>query len=186
MLVPERALYAVFYFGLDFAEVELIGHHWHVSRLRLIFASMSSSRLLWACRLSRQRVLRSATAPNFGSRGLASKAPLKYNVPKIAVNRQSLNVLAVLLAATMCGAVGGYSIAHSTGVPSIQTLQTPKYGTAEDFKLAIKELKETFPRDGGVSTDEADLIIHGESPYHHHDGTYIYLLFLAIFSLTHG
>ncbi|KAJ7933827.1 FAD-linked oxidase-like protein [Mycena leptocephala] len=25
-------------------------------------------------------------------------------------------------------------------------------------------------RDGGVSTDEADLIIHGESPYHHHDG----------------
>lgn len=74
----------------------------------------------------------------------------------------------------MCGAVGGYGIAHSTGIPSMENTQTPKYGTAEDFKLAIKELKDALPRDGGVSTDEADLIIHGESPYHHHDGSGIF------------
>ncbi|KAF7357844.1 D-lactate dehydrogenase [cytochrome], mitochondrial [Mycena venus] len=132
---------------------------------------MSASHLLWACRVLRQRVFKTATKlPSFGSRGLASNAPPKFNPPKVAVNRQSLNVLAVLLATTMCGAVGGYSIAHSTGIPSTQPPQTPKYGTAEDFKLAIKELKEALPREGGISTDEAELIIHGDSPYHHHDG----------------
>jgi D-lactate dehydrogenase (cytochrome) len=75
----------------------------------------------------------------------------------------------------MCGAVGGYSIAHSTGATSIQATQTPKYGTAEDFKLAAKELKEALPRDGAVSTDNADLVIHGGSPYHYHDGLFYFV-----------
>ncbi|KAJ7020023.1 FAD-linked oxidase-like protein [Mycena alexandri] len=48
-------------------------------------------------------------------------------------------------------------------------MTAPKYGTAEDFKLAIEELKDALPREGGVSTVQADLVIHGESPYHHHD-----------------
>jgi D-lactate dehydrogenase (cytochrome) len=91
------------------------------------------------------------------------------------VSRQNFGIFAVLLASTMCGAVGGYSIAHSTGILSMENTQTPKYGTAEDFKLAIKELKDALPRDGGVSTDEADLIIHGESPYHHHDGSGLFI-----------
>ncbi|KAJ7267660.1 FAD-linked oxidase-like protein [Mycena haematopus] len=124
---------------------------------------MFSSRLLWAWRLSRENAFKAVTKPPFGFRGLASKIPLKslsnINAPKVLVNRpKSLNVqvLAVLLATTMCGAVGGYSIAQSTGVSSMPAAQTPKYGTAKDFKLAIKELKETLPRDGGVSTDRVE------------------------------
>ncbi|KAJ7879579.1 FAD-linked oxidase-like protein [Mycena olivaceomarginata] len=90
------------------------------------------------------------------------------NIPKPVVNRQNLNALAVLLAATI--------IAHSNWCYLKQATQTPKYGTAEDFKLAAKELKEALPPGSyprtlrAVSTDNADLVIHGGSPYHYHDG----------------
>ncbi|KAJ7475408.1 hypothetical protein B0H11DRAFT_1917811 [Mycena galericulata] len=70
----------------------------------------------------------------------------------------------------MCGAVGGYSIALSTAASSPSPAQPVEYGTADDFKSAIKELKETIKHTGGVLTDRADLIIHGESSYHHHNG----------------
>ncbi|KAJ7121355.1 FAD-linked oxidase-like protein, partial [Mycena crocata] len=75
---------------------------------------------------------------------------------------------AVLLAATMCGAVGGYSIALSTAVAQPTTSKL-EYGTPKDFEQAIKELKSIFPP-AGLSTDKGDLTIHGESPYHQHDG----------------
>jgi hypothetical protein len=133
----------------------------------------SSRRLFGACRAPWQHI--SKAKPTFTYRGLSSRSLPKYNIPKPVVNRQNLNALAVLLAATMCGAVGGYSIAHSTGATSIQATQTPKYGTAEDFKLAAKELKEALPRDGAVSTDNADLVIHGGSPYHYHDGLFYFV-----------
>ncbi|KAF8199977.1 FAD-binding domain-containing protein [Mycena galopus ATCC 62051] len=147
---------------------------------------MSSSRLLWACRFSRHHVLK--TKSPFGFRGLGSAAPRppKLNAPKVVLSRQNLNVLAVLLAATMCGAVGGYSVAQSTAVPSLPAAQSPIYGTTEDFKLAIKELKEALPRDRGISTDEAELVVHGESPYHHHAGAFIRFVLLHSFPLkTH-
>ncbi|KAJ6594470.1 FAD-binding domain-containing protein [Mycena capillaripes] len=131
---------------------------------------MSSSRLVWVCRVSRQRAPINASAPSFYSRGLKSTALPKYNAPKVTLNRQTLSLLAMLLATTTCGAVGGYSIAQSTAVPSTENTKPLKYGTAQDFIQAIKELQEALPRDGGVSTDPADLVIHGESPYHHHDG----------------
>ncbi|KAJ7782378.1 hypothetical protein DFH07DRAFT_864875 [Mycena maculata] len=71
----------------------------------------------------------------------------------------------------MCGAVGGYNIALSTVVTPTTAVHPLEYGTEEDFKSAIKELKETLQHSefGGISTDQADLIIHGESPYHHHN-----------------
>ncbi|KAJ7680890.1 FAD-linked oxidase-like protein [Mycena polygramma] len=134
---------------------------------------MSSSRLLWAYRLSRQRTFKNAAAPSFFSRGLKSTALLKQKAPELPLASGSTrvygSVFAVLLATTLCGAVGGYGIALSTVDPTEDT-RPPKYGSAKDFKLAIKELKAALPRDGGVSTDPADLVIHGQSSFHHHDG----------------
>ncbi|KAJ7141231.1 FAD-linked oxidase-like protein [Mycena epipterygia] len=129
------------------------------------------SRLRWVYRLSRTRGS-GALAP-ISSRGLKTRTLPKYNIPKVVLSPgQNLGVLAVLLATTMCGAVGGYSIAQSTAVPRTTITANPRleYGTAEDFKLAIKELKDTLGHDGAVSTDQVDLIAHGQSPYHHHDG----------------
>ncbi|KAJ7467153.1 FAD-linked oxidase-like protein [Mycena latifolia] len=127
---------------------------------------------LWACRISRQAP-RSSVPSRFFYRELKSKSAPQYNIPKVVLNpRQNLGVLAVLLATTMCGAVGGFSIAQFTAAPIKDAPKDSKseYGTAEEFKQAIKELKETLNHDGAVSTDQADLLTHGRSPYHHHDG----------------
>lgn len=149
---------------------------------------MSSSRLLSACRVSRRRALINASTPSCFYSQKPKFTPLSkdnLNVSKVTgtPNRQTFTLLAMLLATTMCGAVGGFSIAQSVDTPPTENTKAPKYGTVEDFKQAIKELQEALPRDGGVSTDPADLVIHGESPYHHHDGTQT--CSLQIFSLKY-
>lgn len=141
------------------------------------------SHLRWACRLSRNRG--PGTLTSVSSRRLKSRALPKYNIPKVVLSPgQNLGVLAVLLATTMCGAVGRYSIAQSTAAPRTTITANPQleYGTAEDFKLAIQELKDTLDHDGGVSTDQADLIAHGQSLYHHHEGIQLYPLHWTIFA----
>ncbi|GBE82161.1 FAD-linked oxidase-like protein [Sparassis latifolia] len=45
------------------------------------------------------------------------------------------------------------------------------YGTPEDFKKAIAELRRLFPSEDSVTTDPEDLHVHGYSEYDYHGGS---------------
>ena len=84
--------------------------------------------------------------------------------------RQSSNGLAIALGTALVG-LGLYHVGSSRGSVSTNTAVStvPVYGTAEDFKRAIKELEASF-EEGVVSTDPANLSTHGFSPNVMHKG----------------
>ncbi|KAG8936156.1 hypothetical protein FRC02_004184 [Tulasnella sp. 418] len=79
------------------------------------------------------------------------------------------NAILLTLAATL-GAAGGAIITQATGdATKNKTPEFGKFGTREDFRNAIYELKETLG-EAKVSTEQAVLDIHGFSPNAHHPG----------------
>ena len=74
--------------------------------------------------------------------------------------------------------IAGYSLCSRNDSNSLTVLDStgehkdeePRFGTPEDFGMAIRELMETFTEDGVVSTDPEDLHIHGFSEYDYHAG----------------
>jgi len=90
-----------------------------------------------------------------------------------AAARASSNGLAIALGTALVG-LGLYYAGSSRGSVLTSAANTavspvPVYGTAEDFKRAIKELEESF-EEGVVSTDPANLSTHGFSPNVMHEG----------------
>ncbi|KAJ7162106.1 FAD-binding domain-containing protein [Mycena filopes] len=130
-----------------------------------------SSRLFCRLQLRPRAFLNARAASSFRSR-LKDLQTGTQNVPKVGFSpQQNLGFLAVLLATTLCGAVAGYSIAQTeSAAAEEEPTTTSKYGTAKDFDIAITELKAALPRYGAVSSDPAELVAHGESPYHYHEG----------------
>jgi len=78
----------------------------------------------------------------------------------------------------MSGAAGYYYAVNAVTKRETSTQKKPKYGTPEDFKRAIEELRALFPSGDIVSTDPDDLSAHGLSPYVWHTGMCLLLILL--------
>lgn len=71
--------------------------------------------------------------------------------------------------ASFGSALLGYGIARNNQGVAATIDEPPKYGTPEDFVLAIQELRKVFP-DDDVSTDPDDLHLHGFPQTEMHEG----------------
>ncbi|KAF9464057.1 FAD-linked oxidase-like protein [Collybia nuda] len=83
----------------------------------------------------------------------------------------------LLIAASVASGIIGYSIAQTRQVPALTPIgldtthdQEPQFGTREDFKKGIEELRQAFSSQDAVSTDPEDLHDHGFSIYDYHPG----------------
>ena len=78
-----------------------------------------------------------------------------------------------LLSATCGYFLATYKSPNSSGTEEVHTpgRDNQQYGTARDFREAIKELKATFPKPGAVSDDPEVLEPYGFSEHDHHPGT---------------
>lgn len=105
-----------------------------------------------------QRPLRNVNV-NSGRRTVSSTAPAASSGPNIAA----------LVGIAAAGGIAGYYLAtkSSTGLPSYDSLASPKYATKAEIQQAVKELEGLFPA-GGVSTNADVLKHHGfsENSYH--------------------
>jgi D-lactate dehydrogenase (cytochrome) len=85
------------------------------------------------------------------------------------VARESSKGLTIALGTALVG-LGLYCAGSVLTSPANTAVSpVPVYGTAEDFKRAIKELEASF-EEGVVSTDPANLSTHGFSPNVMHEG----------------
>ena len=88
--------------------------------------------------------------------------------------RQTTKCTALLLAGTAAlSAAAGYLLANreterSSG--SVADLDNTRYGTPEDFRKAIEELKVVFPKPGAVSDDPVVVAPYGFSQNDYHPG----------------
>jgi hypothetical protein len=114
-------------------------------------------------------------------RGLASSSncrtpqPPHVGVGKLGSTRGVGYSGALFLVATVASGIAGYTIAHAqqalTPTPTkSDATQEPQYGSPEEFKRGIEDLKQAFPSDDIVSTDSEDLHHHGFSVYDYHPG----------------
>lgn len=81
-----------------------------------------------------------------------------------------------LLLAAASGFIGGAAVALTVNRGSETIVHSPsrlndKYGSPEDFRRAIQELRDTFAQADAVSTDPDDLHVHGYSENDYHPGT---------------
>ena len=90
---------------------------------------------------------------------------------------------ALLLAGTaVCSAAAGYLLANSEQEKpgSLTTdLKNTRYGTPEDFRKAIEELKTAFPESGAVSDDPVVVAPYGFSQNDYHPGGYAFVIRFA-------
>ncbi|RDB27372.1 D-lactate dehydrogenase [cytochrome], mitochondrial [Hypsizygus marmoreus] len=89
----------------------------------------------------------------------------------------SSSTLLIALTSIASGVVG-YTLSQTLSKPEskpivVASTQKPQYGTANDFKQAISELRRTFAgREDAVSTDPDELRIHGFSEYDYHPASF--------------
>lgn len=88
--------------------------------------------------------------------------------------RQTKRLTGLFLAGTaVLSASAGYLLANcEAGKPgnSAPDLTNTRYGTLEDFRKAIEELKATFPEPGAVSDDPIVVASYGFSQNDYHPG----------------
>lgn len=92
-----------------------------------------------------------------------------------AIQSSAQYSLRALLFTSLTAGLVGFTISKSVSSPASPTTEGHKYesirfGSSDDLKKAIQELKSTFPTDDKVSTDPDDLRVHGFSPNDHHPG----------------
>lgn len=77
---------------------------------------------------------------------------------------------ALLMTASIASGALGYFVAQQNDNSSVlDSVDSPKFGSPNDFKKAIDALKDTFDQDT-VSTDPDDLHVHGFSANDYHPG----------------
>ena len=89
--------------------------------------------------------------------------------------------LAFALGAALSGTLGYYLAAYSGNANNSRAVVelNTQYGSPEDFKKAIEELKAALPDEDAVSTDAEDLERHGVSGFTYHAGLRGATLFCA-------
>lgn len=95
------------------------------------------------------------------------------------------------LVASITSGIIGYSYAqtkqaraHTPIEP--ETVQGPQFGSPEDFKKGIDDLRQAFPSENTVSTDPEDLHHHGFSIYDYHPGTKYWMSYLSLPHINTG
>lgn len=70
---------------------------------------------------------------------------------------------ASFLCACIVSSLAGYIFATRCNSfnPFLDTIDYPRFGTPDDFKQAIYDLRQAFPTPGSVSTDYDELQAHG-------------------------
>lgn len=128
---------------------------------------------------ARRTALLSKSSP---SSSLARRLSLKrtYTTRDRSSQQAPRNVTLLLAGTALLSAASGYLLATygsqgsgSTAgatVDRVPGLDTPRYGTAKDFRDAIEELKATFPQPGAVSDDPEVLKPYGFSENDYHPG----------------
>lgn len=76
-----------------------------------------------------------------------------------------------LLGASLVTGITGFYIGSSPRMAA----DVPSFGTPNDFRSAIHELREALPGDDSVSTDADELERHGFSLYDYHPGNYCHM-----------
>ncbi|KAG5634793.1 hypothetical protein H0H81_000761 [Sphagnurus paluster] len=82
----------------------------------------------------------------------------------------------LLVAVSITSGIVGYTIAkyaqpgRASETERRRGFEKPRFGSPEDFKRAIEELRQAFPDPDTVSTDPEDLRIHGFSDYDYRPG----------------
>ncbi|TFK78327.1 hypothetical protein K466DRAFT_570911 [Polyporus arcularius HHB13444] len=105
-----------------------------------------------------------------GSRSNSSSASTDAPRPQ---SKPSNAALAFTVGSLLSGAVGYYMATQSGGITDAGRSRASaelnsEYGSPEDFKAAIAELRTFFPDEDAVTTDAEDLEEHGfsENDYH--------------------
>jgi len=111
--------------------------------------------------------------------GLRCNSTLGVNAGDSSVGSRHKNSLVfpgILLLTSMTTGIVGFYVAKATQTlgPVLDVVSEPNFGSPEDFKLAIKELKASFPSDNAVSTDTKDLYTHGFSDKAYYPGTSLF------------
>ncbi|KAI0701556.1 FAD-linked oxidase-like protein [Cerioporus squamosus] len=128
--------------------------------------------------VSARRTLRAAPALRhtatlgLGSRWNSSGSFFSSDAPRAQSkgSKGSNAVLAFAAGSLLSGAVG-YYVATRPGRNSAGTELSSRYGSPEDFKAAIEELRKLFPDEDAVTTDVEDLEEHGFSENDYHPGS---------------
>lgn len=76
--------------------------------------------------------------------------------------------LAFAIGSVLSGALGYYLATSAGSADRAGAEFNTQYGSPEDFRRAIEELKVALPDDDAVSTDEEDLERHGNSGFAYH------------------
>lgn len=128
-------------------------------------------------KFTHELVVRRYSSPN-------TTVPRDVDVPHMSEKAKSgslrrgwpFGVVSLLLSASILSAAIGYSVAKRYALnASLDVPDSPKFGSPDDFKKAIAELRRTFPNDNSVSTNPDDLHGHGFS-----DGDYLPGEFLSL------
>ena len=85
------------------------------------------------------------------------------------IRRFLLTLLAALAGAGLYHLFG--NVYEGDGLSRASSDLNDKYGSPEDFKKAIEELRRLLPDEDAVSTDAAHLEEHGFSENDYHPGT---------------
>lgn len=89
------------------------------------------------------------------------------------------------LVGSIASGIIGYSYAQTKQAPTRnpiepETAQGPQFGSPENFKKGIEDLRRAFPSENTVSTDPEDLHHHGFSIYDYHPGTRYRMSYLIL------
>lgn len=142
-------------------------------------------------RVNALRAVRSAArserpAPSFTRSYAAQQQPPKYQ--DNAFRKTAVSFMAITAAAALGYAYANFSAERATKAPAhpgagrapllvsslaikMQEKNQPTYGSGDDYRAAMKEIKDLFASRGkadSVSTDEDDLLHHGVSDWSYH------------------
>jgi hypothetical protein len=144
----------------------------------LCFQPLRRHSLSYLPKFTHELVVRRYSSPN-------TAVPRDADVPHMSEKaksgsrrlRRPFGVVSLLLTASILSAAIGYSVAKRYALKaSLDVPDCPKFGSPDDFKKAIAELRRTFPNDKSVSTDPDDLHGHGFSSGDYLPGEFISLV----------
>ncbi len=132
-----------------------------------------------ALRTTAEKSLRATSAlrrtATLGLRWNSSQAgtPVSRDASAGSQSKGSNAALAFAVGSLLSGAISYYLASHSGGERNRASAELNRqYGSPEDFKKAIEELRTLFPGEDAVTTDVEDLEAHGYSENDYHPGEY--------------
>ena len=114
-------------------------------------------------------------APTLDSRSNSSSAPASTDAPQQRPQSKSSNAALAFAAGSLVSGAVAYWFASQTGRSGSEGAVelNGQYGSQEDFRRAIEELKRLFPDEDTVTDDVEHLEEHGFSENDYHPGEHL-------------